>query len=79
MTDGDADGGRQMVHGLRKAFASIARCVPHLAIDSMAFAGAGAIAYGARLIYPPAGFLAGGVLLMTLSFLFGRKLEASRQ
>lgn len=50
--------------------------VPHLAIDAMGFAGAGAISYGAWLIYVPAGFLAGGVLLMALSFLFGRKLEA---
>jgi hypothetical protein len=60
---------------LRKALASAARCVPHVIADGLGFAGAGAIAYGARLIYVPAGFLVGGVLLMALSILIGRKLE----
>jgi hypothetical protein len=64
--------------GLRKALRVAARRGPHLAVDGMGFAGAGAISYGAWLIYAPAGFLVGGVLLMALSFLFGRKLEAAR-
>ena len=62
--------------GLRRAFVAAARRVPHVLIDGMGFAGAGAIAYGAWLIFVPAGFLVGGVLLMTLSLLFGRRLEA---
>jgi len=64
--------------GLRKALVACVRRVPHVMIDGMGFAGAGAIAYGAWLIFVPAGFLVGGVLLMTLSFLFGRRLEAGR-
>jgi uncharacterized RDD family membrane protein YckC len=60
---------------LRKALASAARRVPHVIADGLGFAGACAIAYGAWLIYAPAGFLVGGVLLMALSMLIGRKLE----
>ena len=60
---------------LRKALASAARRVPHVIADALGFAGASAIAYGAWLIYVPAGFLIGGVLLMALSILIGRKLE----
>ena len=61
--------------GLRKALASAARRTPHVVADALGFAGAGAIAYGAWLIYVPAGFLVGGVLLMALLMLIGRKLE----
>lgn len=32
--------------------------------DLAGVAGAGAIAYGAWLVYPPAGFIVGGVLLL---------------
>jgi hypothetical protein len=60
---------------LRKAFTAIGRHAPHVANDLIGFAGAGAIAYGAWLIYVPAGFLVGGVLAMALSILAGRKLE----
>jgi len=62
--------------GLRKALATAARRVPHVLIDGMGFAGAGAIAYGAWLIFVPAGFLVGGALLLALSLMFGRRLEA---
>ena len=61
--------------GLRKALAAAARRVPHVLADALGFAGAGAIAYGAWLIYVPAGFLVGGGMLMALSMLIGRKLE----
>ena len=60
---------------LLKALASAARLAPHVIADGVGFAGAGAIAYGAWLIYVLAGFLVGGVLLMALSILIGRKLE----
>lgn len=63
--------------GLRKTLAAIVRRSPHAIFDLMGFAGAGAIAYGAWLIYVPAGFLVGGLLAMALSVLFGRKLEAA--
>jgi hypothetical protein len=61
--------------GLHKAIAVAVRRTPHVVADALGFAGAGAIAYGAWLIYVPAGFLVGGVLLMALSMLIGRKLE----
>jgi len=61
--------------GRRRALAAIGRVAPHVIADGMGFAGAGAIAYGAWLIYVPAGFLVGGALAMALSILFGRKLE----
>ena len=61
--------------GLRRAIAAAARRVPHVVVDGLGFAGAGAIAYGAWLIYVRAGFLVGGTLAMGLSVLIGRKLE----
>ena len=65
--------------GLRRALGgtgrAIASRVPHVIADGLGFAGAGAIAYGAWLIYVPAGFLVGGTLAMGLSVLIGRKLE----
>jgi hypothetical protein len=65
--------------GLRRSLAhtgrAIVRATPHVLADGLGFAGAGAIAYGAWLIYVPAGFLVGGALAMALSILFGRKLE----
>ena len=69
--------------GLRRRMVSagraIARRTPHVINDALGFAGAGAIAYGAWLIFIPAGFLVGGALLIAMSVLFGRKLERSRQ
>ncbi len=64
--------------GLRRAFGRAFRRAPHVIVDGLGFAGAAAISYGAWLIYVPAGFLVGGALLMALSVLFGRKLEAGR-
>ena len=65
--------------GPRRALARIGRAIvrraPHVLADGLGFAGAGAIAYGAWLIYVPAGFLVGGALAVALSILFGRKLE----
>jgi hypothetical protein len=65
--------------GPRRALAPVGRAVvrhtPHVIADGVGIAGAGAVAYGAWLIYAPAGFLVGGGLAMTLSVLAGRKLE----
>lgn len=61
--------------GLRSGIRAVTRRVPHLLIDLCGFAGAGSIAYGAWLIYVPAGFLVGGTLMLVLSILFGRRLE----
>lgn len=43
--------------------------VPVLVRDLVGLAGAGLVSYGAWLIYPPAGFLAGGVLLIAAAAL----------
>jgi hypothetical protein len=64
--------------GLRSGLAAAVRRAPHVVNDAIGFAGAGAIAYGAWLIFIPAGFLVGGALLLALSVVFGRKLERSR-
>lgn len=37
-----------------------------MASDLGAIAGAGSVAYGAWLIYPPAGFIVGGSILLTV-------------
>jgi hypothetical protein len=63
--------------GLRKALLAALRRAPHVILDTAGFAGAGLIAYGAWLIFVPAGFLVGGALLLVLSMLFGRKLESN--
>lgn len=44
--------------------------------DLAGFAGAGTIAYGAWLVYPPAGFLVGGSLLVAFALYAGRRLDA---
>lgn len=46
--------------------------LPTLARDVAGLAGAGLLAYGAWLIYMPAGFLTGGALLLAGAFLAAR-------
>lgn len=41
--------------------------------DALMAAGAGGIAYGAWLVYAPAGYIVGGVLLLTAGVLAARK------
>lgn len=43
-----------------------------LARDAAGLAGAGLIAYGAWLVYAPAGFIAGGALLIAGALLLAR-------
>ncbi len=62
---------------LSRTLTTVLRRSPHVLFDLMGFAGAGAIAYGAWMIFAPAGFVVGGLLAMALSVLFGRKLGAS--
>lgn len=40
--------------------------------DAMMFSGASLVSYGAWLVYEPAGFIAGGVLLLTAGVLAAR-------
>lgn len=62
--------------GLGSGVRSFVRALPSLICDLAGFAGAGLVAYGAWLVYAPAGFLVGGVLLIALSILAGRRLDA---
>lgn len=66
-------------HLFVRAGAGLALRLPGLACDAAGYAGAGAIAYGAWLIYPPAGFLVGGALLIVGALLYGRKYAGLRK
>lgn len=46
------------------------------AVDAMALAGAGLIGYGAWLIYPPAGYISGGVMLVIAAVAAARRRAA---
>ncbi len=61
--------------GAKRAF----RAIPGALCDLVGFAGAAAIAYGAWLIYAPAGFLVGGVLMIAVSMLVGRRIDAKEK
>lgn len=49
---------------MKSLAAGAARALPDLLRDACGMAGAGAIAYGAWLVYPPAGFIVGGALVL---------------
>lgn len=57
--------------------AAIGRKMPGLLCDFSGYAGAAAISYGAWLIYEPAGFIIGGILLIAGAFIFGRRFGAN--
>lgn len=52
--------------------------LPSIFLDGIGFSGAGLVSYGSWLIYPPAGFLVAGVLLMAFAMLIGRRLDARK-
>ncbi len=49
--------------------ATLAPVLPLIARDGAGLAGAGLVAYGAWMIYAPAGFIVGGGLLMAGAYL----------
>lgn len=55
---------------IRKSVASIPNLFTHPLI--LGLSGAGLLAYGAYLIYQPAGFVVGGVLLLVAAWDAGR-------
>lgn len=65
--------------GLRRASSATLKATPHFVNDLAGFIGAASIAYGSWLIYQPAGFLVGGGLLIALSMLIGRRLDARKE
>lgn len=61
---------------MMKAIAAGARgfaaAVPAIVRDLAGLCGAGLVAYGAWLVYPPAGFITGGLLLIVAAVLAAR-------
>lgn len=55
------------------AASGMAAVVPVMMRDCAGLAGAAAIAYGAWMIYPPAGYIAGGFLVLAGAVLTARR------
>jgi len=55
---------KQVAVGLRRATTATAQAIPGLLRECAGLAAVGAISYGAWLMYPPAGFLVGGALVL---------------
>ena len=53
-----------MIKLLAAAVRTVATLVPGLVRDLAGLCGVGLVSYGAWMIYPPAGFIAGGFLLI---------------
>lgn len=53
-----------MMNLLAAAMRAIAGVVPGLVRDMAGLCGVGLVSYGAWMIYPPAGFITGGLLLI---------------
>ncbi len=53
-----------MTKVLARALSGLAAAVPGLLRDLAGLSGVGLVSYGAWLIYPPAGFIVGGSLLI---------------
>ena len=53
-----------MMNLLAAAVRTIAMAVPSLVRDLAGLCGVGLVSYGAWMIYPPAGFITGGLLLI---------------
>jgi hypothetical protein len=62
-----------------RAWSAARKATPHAVCDLAGFSGAALISYGAWLIYPPAGFIVGGLLLMAFAMLVGRRLDAGKE
>lgn len=62
-----------MLKHIGKVLAAAGAAVPVLARDLAGLVGCGLIGYGAWLVYPPAGFITGGGLLLVGSILLSVK------
>lgn len=58
---------------MRRLTRFIGRVLPPLLKDGAGIAGAGLLAYGAWLIYEPAGFIVGGLQLLAVAVLLNVK------
>ena len=50
----------------------VAASVPELACDLAGLAGAGSVTYGAWQVYPPAGWIVGGIFGLVMAWLVAR-------
>lgn len=62
-----------MLKKIGSGLAKIGAAVPAVLLDAAGLAGAGLIGYGAWLIYPPAGFITGGTLILAGTLLMARR------
>jgi hypothetical protein len=62
-----------MLKKIGSGLAKVGAAIPEFTLNLVGFAGAGLIAYGAWLVYPPAGFIAGGVLVLAGSLLIAKR------
>jgi hypothetical protein len=64
-----------MIKGAARSVAAslraIIRAIPAMIVDLAGIAGAGSIAYGAWLIYVPAGYIVGGLILVAGAYRLG--------
>lgn len=57
---------------MKRAMTTLAAALPALLRDALGLLGASLIAYGAWLVYPPAGFIVAGALLLAGVWLTAR-------
>lgn len=62
-----------------QAAGAVARALPGLTRDIAGLGGAGLVAYGAWLVYAPAGYIAGGIILLAGAFLSVRAEAAAER
>ncbi len=63
---------------ISRGLRAIARATPGTIVDLAGIAGAGLIAYGAWLIYVPAGFIVGGLMLSVGAYRLGALASRGR-
>ncbi len=59
----------------KRSLRALGRAIPALVCDVAGLAGAGLVAYGAWLIYVPAGYLVAGCLLLAAAWFSARRLS----
>lgn len=65
-----------MTARMRRTGATVVSLVRDWTPDAMLLGGAAAVAYGAGLVFVPAGFIVGGVLLLVGGYLASRRASA---
>jgi hypothetical protein len=61
-----------MLNRVSSSLSAAARAAPVMLRDAAGIAGVGLIAYGAWLVFPPAGYITGGTLLLTGALIVSR-------